>query len=106
MKKSTTAIVKLRRTAKSCNFDIDDDNPPMTEADLEKLRPVALSKRIRFDLGLSQEKFAEVYGLSLPTLRDWEQYRSEPDTASLSYLKVIQVDPKGTAKALKKADAA
>ena len=71
-----------------------------------KLHPVALSKRIRWKLDLSQEQFADLYGLSLATLRDWEQYRSEPDKAALSYLKVIQADPKGTAKALKKADAA
>lgn len=71
-----------------------------------KLHPVALSKRIRWKLDLSQEQFADLYGLSLATLRDWEQYRSEPDKAALSYLKVIQADPKGTAKALKKAAAA
>ena len=103
MKKSATANAKFRKTATA---HVADDNPPMTAADLAKLRPVALSKRIRFDLKLSQEQFAERYGLSLATLRDWEQYRSEPDTAALSYLKVIQADPKGTAKALKKADAA
>lgn len=101
MKKNTTANAKFRRSVVDT-----DDNPPMTAADLAKLRPVALSKRIRFALKLSQEQFAERYGLSLATLRDWEQYRSEPDTAALSYLKVIQADPKGTAKALKKADAA
>ena len=101
MKRSTTANAKFRRPV------VDSDAiPPMTAADLKKLRPVALSKRIRFALELSQEQFAERYGLSLATLRDWEQPRSEPDQAALSYLKVIQADPKGTAKALKKAAAA
>lgn len=106
MKKNAIGVAKLRKTAKPRNFVLDKDNLPMTAADLAKLRPVALSKLIRFDLGLSQEKFAEVYGLSLSAIRDWEQYRSEPDKTSLSYLKVIQADPKGTAKAFKKADAA
>lgn len=101
MKRSATANAKVRRPT----VDVDGI-PAMTAADLKKLRPVALSKRIRFELELSQEQFAKRYGLSLATLRDWEQYRSEPDQAALSYLKVILADPKGTAKALKKAVAA
>jgi putative transcriptional regulator len=105
MKRNATANAKGRKTT-TAHVVESDDIPPMTAADLAKLRPVALSKRIRGELKLSQEQFAERYGLSLATLRDWEQYRTEPDTAALSYLKVIQADPRGTAKALKKAAAA
>jgi putative transcriptional regulator len=36
----------------------------------------------------------------LGTLRDWEQGRVQPDSAALSYLRVIAREPEITAKAL------
>jgi putative transcriptional regulator len=36
-------------------------------------------KRIREKLGLSQNKFARMLGISLSTLQNWEQGRREPD---------------------------
>ena len=49
-----------------------------------------------------QEEFSALYHIPLGTLRDWEQGRSEPDQPAHAYLKVIAVDPKGTAAALRK----
>lgn len=53
-------------------------------------------KRLRQRLGLSQTEFARVYGLSVWTLRQWEQGVAEPDGPARSYLKVIDQDPEGT----------
>lgn len=49
---------------------------------------------------LSQAAFAERYGLSVATVRDWEQKRRAPDRASIAYLTVIDRDPEAVARAL------
>ena len=45
----------------------------------------AIRKRLR----LSQGKFAARFGLSVSTLRDWEQGRRQPDRYARALLKVI-----------------
>lgn len=94
-----------KRAAARTTRDIDRENPPLTSAELRALRPVALSKRIRWNLGMSQEAFSEAYHIPIGTLRDWEQYRSEPDAAARTLLLLIEADPKGVVKTLKKVPA-
>jgi putative transcriptional regulator len=50
-------------------------------------------RAIRQDLGLTQEQFALRFGLEVAALRNWEAGRREPDTATRSYLRVIQRAP-------------
>ena len=78
----------------------DPDAQPLTEEQLARMKRVALAKHVRWKLGLSQEQFAERFGIPIGTLRDWEQHRSKPDAAAESYLKVIAKNPKMVAKAL------
>ena len=47
-------------------------------------------KAIRKRLGLSQASFSARFGLSLHTLRNWEQGKRTPDPAARAYLKVIE----------------
>jgi putative transcriptional regulator len=61
---------------------------------------VAPVKRIRWQLGLSQEDFAKRFAIPIGTIRDWEQGRSRPDQAAASYLKVIGSDPALVSRAL------
>jgi putative transcriptional regulator len=75
------------------------DFPPLTKAELAKLRPVSLAKRVRWKLGLSQADFAKRYKIPLGTLRDWEQHQSVPDQAAMSYLAAIEAAPTTIAKA-------
>ena len=49
-------------------------------------------KAIRKQTKLSQGRFAEAYGFSVGTLRDWEQGKRNPDSAARAYLAVIQHD--------------
>ncbi len=58
-------------------------------------------KVVRRALGLSQEQFADVFGIPIGTLRDWEQGRAEPDQAARSYLQVNAHDPEIVRQALK-----
>jgi putative transcriptional regulator len=91
-KRTAAARVGVPRSAGS-------DFPPLTKAELAKLRPVSLAKTVRWKLGLSQADFAKRYKIPLGTLRDWEQHQSEPDQAAKSYLTAIEAEPTKIAKA-------
>src|SRR5687767_15946979 len=55
---------------------------------------------IRKALGLSQEQFARLMGVSVATLRNWEQGRREPHGAARSLLLVASKEPAAVLKAL------
>jgi putative transcriptional regulator len=55
---------------------------------------------IRKQLGLSQQKFAKRFGLSLAMVRDWEQERRNPDQAARTLLTVIAKEPEAVARAV------
>jgi putative transcriptional regulator len=50
---------------------------------------------LRSKLGLSQSEFASQYGISLRTLQEWEQGRTNPDSAVRAYLAVIERNTRG-----------
>ena len=56
---------------------------------------------IRKRLHLSQGKFADRFGLSVATVRDWEQRRRQPDRIATSLLKVIDHAPETVERAIK-----
>ena len=78
----------------------DPENPPLTDAQLARMKRISPAKHLRFRLGLSQQEFAARYQIPIGTLRDWEQHRSEPDAPARAYLKVIAADPEGVAEKL------
>ena len=80
----------------------DPDAQPLTEEQLAQMKPFSAAKRLRLNLRLTQEEFARTYGIPLSTLRDWEQYRTEPDQAAKSYIEAIEALPDAIAKALAK----
>jgi putative transcriptional regulator len=51
-------------------------------------------------MGLSQSEFARRFGLSLYTLRNWEQGKRHPDPAAKAYLKIIEKAPELALKVL------
>jgi putative transcriptional regulator len=63
-------------------------------------------KAIRKKTGLTQERFAETYGFSLSTLKNWESNRREPEGSAKAYLLVINERPNLVRKALTSAIAA
>jgi putative transcriptional regulator len=48
----------------------------------------------RASIGLSQQEFAQLLGVSARTLQDWEQGRREPTGAARTLLKVAVKHPK------------
>ena len=80
----------------------DPDNPPLTEEELARFERVPNVKAIRERLRLSQKQFADIFGLSLSVVRDWEQRRFIPDQAARTLLKVIDRNPEAVKQALAK----
>ena len=55
---------------------------------------------VRTKLGVSQPEFAMMIGVSVATLRNWEQGRRTPDGPALALLRVAARDPKAVVNAL------
>ena len=57
-------------------------------------------KALRSDLGQSQVEFALMIGVSVATLRNWEQGRRTPDGPALALLRVTASNPEAVVEAL------
>lgn len=77
------------------------------DADLAEYRihvPAQIDvKALRKRLGLTQPEFAARFGFNVSRLRDWEQGRSNPDSAARAYLVVIEREPEAVSRALEAA---
>jgi putative transcriptional regulator len=62
--------------------------------------PVPDVKAIRERLGLSQASFAELMGVSVRTLQNWEQGRREPEGPAKALLRVVERQPEAVLQAL------
>ena len=58
---------------------------------------------IRARTGLSQEAFARRIGVSVGTLRNWEQGRRKPDGPAMILLSLLERDPRIVERTLAKA---
>lgn len=81
----------------------DPDNPPLTEAQLARMKRVTVARSARWRSGMTQKAFAETFGFSIGRLRDLEQGRTQPDKATESYLRLIRADAKAVMETLAKA---
>ncbi|MDR3414591.1 MAG: helix-turn-helix domain-containing protein [Nevskia sp.] len=66
------------------------------------VRPDTIQKA-RKQLGLSQDQFADAFGVSASTLRKWEQGQRAPTGAAKTLLRIIEREPKAVLRALKAA---
>ena len=57
-------------------------------------------KAIREGIGFSQSKFANLIGVNIRTLQNWEQGHRHPTGPAKVLLKLVQVDPKSVVKNL------
>ncbi|MCB0000169.1 MAG: helix-turn-helix domain-containing protein [Anaerolineales bacterium] len=71
----------------------DPDAQPSSAAELQQFQRAVNVKTIRKQLAMTQEEFAHAFQLSLATLRDWEQARTQPDQAARTLLKIIAHNP-------------
>lgn len=85
-----------------------NDIPELTEQDIARAISSKQRKRLtagRFEtgadivavrrfVGLSQARFAEALGISVHTLRNWEQGRRKPEGPALALLRIAARHPK------------
>ena len=57
-------------------------------------------KKIRSELGMSQNEFASAFGISVSTLRHWERGDRAPRGPALVLLNLVSREPKAVLKAL------
>jgi putative transcriptional regulator len=57
---------------------------------------------IRAKLGLTQEQFAELCGVSVATLRNWEQGRRRPRGPSRALLSLVDQEPEAALRAIRR----
>jgi len=60
-------------------------------------------RAIREAMDLSQQKFADLYGLPVATVQNWESGRRKPELAAKLLLKVIRKSPDVVATAIRAA---
>jgi len=58
-------------------------------------------QKARKRLGLSQDQFAQAFGVSASTLRKWEQGQRSPTGAAKTLLKIIDSEPEAVLRALR-----
>jgi len=85
-----------------------DEMPELTEEDFASAIPARLRKRLikgQFECGediaalrrfvrLTQEQFAKAMGISVHTLRNWEQGRRTPEGPALALLRIAAKHPR------------
>ena len=85
-----------------------DEMPELTAAELATAMPARMRKRLmrgQFESGsdvaalrkfvrLTQEQFAQAMGISVHTLRNWEQDRRRPEGPALALLRIAARHPR------------
>ncbi len=74
------------------------DAPDADEHRLEV--PVVDVQAIRAELGLSQSQFAAAFGISVATLRNWEQGRRLPRGPARLLLAIVEREPEAVQRVL------
>ena len=76
--------------------DLLESVKQMRRGEIARVTKVKLpaAAEARASVGLSQQEFAELLGVSARTLQDWEQGRREPTGAARTLLKVAVKHPK------------
>jgi len=70
-----------------------------TKIVVHKPKPVDV-KAIRKKAGMTQKQFSDIFGLSVGTLRHWEQGARNPRGPALVLLNVMDKNPKAVLEAL------
>jgi putative transcriptional regulator len=68
-----------------------------------RVRPPELDvASIRLKLGLTQAQFAELCGVSVATLRNWEQGRRRPRGPSRALLTLVDLEPQAALRVVRR----
>lgn len=94
-----------RRISSKLAADLEEARAYLASEDLSTYELIGRKtridvRRIREELGMRQNEFAIHFGISVKTLRNWEQGLREPEGPARAYLTVIKNDPQAVLRAL------
>ena len=58
------------------------------------------ARSVRAKVGLSQSEFAQLIGVKVATLRNWEQHRRQPTGPAAALLTIVEKEPEAALRAL------
>lgn len=87
---------KLVESVKQMGSIIRGENIPHRRAVLNTVDVKGLRER----LGLTQNQFSGMIGVSIKTLQNWEQGRREPEGPAKALLRVVEKEPQAVLNAL------
>ena len=82
---------------------VDPNDPEDRDVSVAGLKRGRMGRRfrvLRHRLGMTQEQFANSYGIPLHSLRQYEMARYMPPPATRAYLKVIEAEPEVVKRAV------
>jgi len=85
---------KGKKKLKTNARELPDPAPNLKASDVQKIRKIIFN--------MTQNEFAIVLNISLPTLRSWEQGTRKPSDSALRLLQLLSAKP-GILKSIKKA---
>jgi putative transcriptional regulator len=87
---------KLVASVKQMGAIMHGENIPHRRTVLSTVDVKALRER----LGLTQNEFSGMIGVSIKTLQNWEQGRREPEGPAKALLRVVEKEPQAVMNAL------
>jgi putative transcriptional regulator len=81
----------------------DPNDPEDRAVSVAGLKRAHMGRRfriLRHRLGVTQEQFAQTYGIPIHSLRQYEMARYMPPPATRAYLKVIEAEPEVVKRAV------
>lgn len=81
----------------------DPNDPEDRAVSIAGLKRAHMGRRfriLRHRLGVTQEQFAQTYGIPIHSLRQYEMARYMPPPATRAYLKVIEAEPEVVKRAV------
>jgi putative transcriptional regulator len=84
----------MAKTVRNIGREILDGLRELKRGEIGRVVNVPAIDKIREKTGLSQARFAELLGVSVRTLQDWEQGRRAPSGAARTLLMIAAKNPK------------
>jgi putative transcriptional regulator len=88
----------MPRTKRNIGKEILDGLREIKRGEFGRVVNVPDVGEIRRKTGLSQARFAELLGVSVRTLQDWEQGRRAPSGAARTLLLIAEQDPEALSR--------
>ncbi len=86
-------VWRVTRRADGTYERVLEDSEVYRQERVAKTQEEALALTVRRKLGVSQNEFASMFGISAGTLRGWEQKRRRPNGAAELLLRVAEKHP-------------